>query len=106
MSFESGAADPREARINQPQKEVNSLCRQHSEDERYPFVAESPVAAASSALTESELRISEALNREAQLRAFVMASSDVVYRMNADWTEARPLAGQHLLAGRSMPGIQ
>jgi len=40
------------------------------------------------ALHESELRF----------RAFVMASSDVVYRMNSDWSEMAPLEGRNFIA--------
>ena len=40
---------------------------------------------------------------EAQFRALVSASSDVVYRMNADWTELRPLQGRELVADMHEP---
>jgi two-component system, chemotaxis family, sensor kinase Cph1 len=48
----------------------------------------SDMKAAQSALTESEKRF----------RALVAASSDVVYRMNADWTEMHPLQGRGFVA--------
>jgi signal transduction histidine kinase len=40
---------------------------------------------------------------EARLRAFVEASSDVVYRMNPDWTEMRQLEGKDFVADISKP---
>ena len=40
---------------------------------------------------------------EEQFRALIRASSDVVYRMNADWTEMRHLHGRELVADTSEP---
>jgi signal transduction histidine kinase/ActR/RegA family two-component response regulator len=40
---------------------------------------------------------------EKLFRAFVSATSDVVYRMNADWTELRHLVGQDFIADTSDP---
>lgn len=41
--------------------------------------------------------------REAHFRALAMATSDVVYRMNADWSEMQPLDGRGLVAGNDQP---
>lgn len=49
---------------------------------------------AQQALTESEARY----------RALVQASSDAVYRMNADWTEVRELVGRDLIADTAPTG--
>ena len=40
---------------------------------------------------------------EEQFRALVSASSDVVYRMNADWTEMRHLQGREFIADTQEP---
>ncbi|NHZ39417.1 ATP-binding protein [Massilia aquatica] len=40
---------------------------------------------------------------EAQFRALVSASSDVVYRMNADWTEMRHLQGREFIVDTHAP---
>lgn len=40
---------------------------------------------------------------EEQFRALVSASSDVVYRMNADWTEMRHLQGREFIADTNEP---
>ena len=40
---------------------------------------------------------------EEQFRAFVSASSDVVYRMNADWTELRHLQGREFIVDTHEP---
>lgn len=40
---------------------------------------------------------------ETRFRAFVVESSDVLYRMSPDWTEMRELAGQGLLADTARP---
>lgn len=49
---------------------------------------------------EEELRQTHAALTESEkvFRAFVTASSDVVYRMNADWTEMRRLEGKAFIA--------
>jgi PAS domain S-box-containing protein len=41
---------------------------------------------------------------EARYRALVQASSEAVYRMNADWTEVRELVGRDLIAEAAAPG--
>lgn len=41
---------------------------------------------------------------EARYRALVQASSEAVYRMNADWTEVRELVGRDLIADTAVPG--
>ena len=43
------------------------------------------------------------LESEARLRAFVEASSDVVYRMSADWSEMRQLNGHDFIADTRKP---
>lgn len=49
-------------------------------------------------------RVEEALRAgEERLRALVTASSDVVYRMSADWTEMRHLRGQDFIADTDAP---
>ena len=46
----------------------------------------------------------EALSEsEARLRAYVTSTSDVVYRMNADWSEMRQLCGQNFIADTDEP---
>ncbi len=51
-------------------------------------------------LTDRRLRDSEA-----RFRALTNATSDIVYRMSADWKEMRALAGRGLLADRESPSI-
>lgn len=41
--------------------------------------------------------------REAYFRALATTTSDVIYRMNADWTEMQPLDGRGLVAGNDKP---
>jgi PAS domain-containing protein len=49
-------------------------------------------------------RIKEALRQgELQFRTFVAASSDLVYRMSADWTKMRVLSGQDLSTTDELP---
>ncbi|MES2465597.1 MAG: PAS domain S-box protein, partial [Armatimonadota bacterium] len=50
--------------------------------------------------TETEIALRES---EANFRALVMASSDALYRMNADWTEMRQLRGGHFLLDTENP---
>ena len=40
---------------------------------------------------------------EGRFRAFVNATTDVVYRMNADWSEMRELDGRGILADTTAP---
>jgi signal transduction histidine kinase/DNA-binding NarL/FixJ family response regulator len=49
---------------------------------------------------ETEQRIRES---EERFRAFVEASSDVIYRMNADWSEMRQLRGRDFIADAEAP---
>ncbi len=49
-------------------------------------------------------QMEEALRQsEARFRALVTASSDIVYRMNADWTEMQPLQGRNFIADADKP---
>ena len=45
----------------------------------------------------------EIRDSELRFRALVSASSDVVYRMNADWTELRHLQGREFIADTHEP---
>ena len=47
--------------------------------------------------------LSEPSQAEARLRALLAATSDVVYRMNADGSEMQPLDGQGFVAGSDAP---
>jgi signal transduction histidine kinase len=47
--------------------------------------------------------LAEVAERDRQFRALVTASSDVVYRMNADWTQMRSLHARDFLAGMDDP---
>jgi signal transduction histidine kinase/FixJ family two-component response regulator len=49
---------------------------------------------------ETEIRVRES---EERFRALVAASSDVVYRMNADWTEMRHMSGRDFVADTESP---
>ena len=62
-------------------EELNALRAQLQQEVRAREQAEN-------ALRESDLRF----------RAWVMASSDVVYRMNSDWSEMAPLEGRNFIA--------
>jgi signal transduction histidine kinase/DNA-binding response OmpR family regulator len=69
-----------------------------------PFSARELLARVSSNLNHARTRrlASSALRTsEERFRAFVMASSDVVFRMAADWSEMQLLAGQALIADTS-----
>ena len=71
-----------------------------------PFSARELLARVGSLLQITRLRReAEAAIRasEEQFRALVSASSDVVYRMNADWTELRYLEGREFIADTPEP---
>jgi signal transduction histidine kinase len=51
----------------------------------------------------AQVRVRES---EMRYRAFVTASSDVVYRMSADWRELHPLQGRNFLADTNEPTAQ
>lgn len=48
-------------------------------------------------------RSHELIESEARLRAFISASSDVVYSMSPDWKEMRYLEGRELVADTHQP---
>lgn len=52
---------------------------------------------------ESRLNGDALRQSEERFRAFVMASSDVIYRMNADWSEMSGLSGREFIAGTENP---
>jgi PAS domain S-box-containing protein len=69
-------------------------------------LAENALQASKALLADSEQRlITEAALRKSdeQFRGFVTASFDVVYRMNADWTEMRGLHGREFIANTTNP---
>ena len=71
-----------------------------------PFSAKELLARVAAHLQMARMRreAGEALRAsEEQFRALVSASSDVVYRMNADWTELRHLQGQEFIADTHEP---
>ena len=71
-----------------------------------PFSAKELLARVAAHLQMARMRreAGEALRaREEQFRALVSASSDVVYRMNADWTELRHLQGREFIADTHEP---
>ena len=71
-----------------------------------PFSARELVARVRAQLELSRQRRehAEALQlSEERFRAMVMASSDVVYRMNPDWTEMRLLVGRDFIASTNQP---
>jgi two-component sensor histidine kinase len=63
-------------------------------------VAERAWTRAQRALAEAQVRESEA-----RFRALVNATSDVIYRMSADWTEMRQLDGRGVLADTDSPTV-
>jgi PAS domain S-box-containing protein len=54
-------------------------------------------------ITERKRAEEELLESEERFRALVTASSDVVYRMNADWTEMRQLRGRNFIKDTEEP---
>ena len=71
-----------------------------------PFSSRELIARVSSNLRLAEIRrktINELAASERRFRAFVQASSDVVYRMSPDWSEMRELAGRDFIADTSGP---
>ena len=71
-----------------------------------PFSARELLARVTAHLKTARIRqeSSEALRAsEEHFRALVSASSDVVYRMNADWTEMRHLQGREFIADTHEP---
>ncbi len=53
--------------------------------------------------SESETEIAALRDSEARFRAFVTASTDVVYRMNPDWSELQELDGRGFLVSADAP---
>ena len=73
-----------------------------------PFSGRELLARVSAHLQMSRMRrnSTEAIHAsEAQFRALIKASSDVVYRMNADWTEMRQLQGREFIADTHEPNL-
>ncbi|WP_296905336.1 ATP-binding protein [Polaromonas sp.] len=71
-----------------------------------PFSAKELLARVTAHLKMARLRreSSEALRASGeQFRALISASSDIVYRMNADWTEMRQLQGREFIADTLEP---
>ena len=71
-----------------------------------PFSAKELLARVTAHLKMARMRWESRLAIQAseeQLRALVSASSDVVYRMNADWTEMRHLQGREFIADTHEP---
>jgi signal transduction histidine kinase len=64
-----------------------------------PFHARELLARAGAILQLTALR----RHNEERFRAYVQASSDVVYRMSADWTEMRRLEGRNFVADQTNP---
>ncbi len=54
-------------------------------------------------LAQEAARLSES---EARLRALIGATSDVIFRMSADWQEMRPLDGRGFLANNDQPSVR
>ena len=57
-------------------------------------------------VTEAHVAQQALRESEGRFRALVNASSDVVYQMNADWTEMRQLDGRGFLADTRQPSIK
>ncbi|MBG6071043.1 MULTISPECIES: ATP-binding protein [unclassified Polaromonas] len=71
-----------------------------------PFSARELLACVAAQLQMARMRresIEAIRASENQFRALVSASSDVVYRMNADWTEMRQLQGREFIADTHEP---
>jgi PAS domain S-box-containing protein len=55
--------------------------------------------------TEKVLAQRRVLESERRFRALTTASSDIIYRLNPDWTELRQLDGRNTLAEAEMPSV-
>jgi PAS domain S-box-containing protein len=53
-----------------------------------------------------ELEASRLAESEARFRALIGATSDVIYRMSADWQEMRPFDGRGFLADNDQPSVR
>jgi PAS domain S-box-containing protein len=72
-----------------------------------PFNAKELVARVETILKLQRVRresLEEIERSEDRFRAFVTATSDVIYRMNADWSEMRHLRGKDFIADTEDPG--
>jgi signal transduction histidine kinase/DNA-binding response OmpR family regulator len=67
-----------------------------------PFSARELLARVGSSIALAEMR-NELRESEKLYRAFVTASSDVVYRMSPDWSEMRQLQGREFIADTEQP---
>ena len=65
---------------------------------QHELIEEAELARRKAEALSAELRVSEE-----RFRALVSATSDVVYRMSADWTEMRFLQGREFIADTSEP---
>ena len=82
MSFESATPEPREVRITELQSEVNALCRQHGQAERYPSAG--PVQSPSLVFT--NLPAEDALpQRTAQFETLLNEAPLGIYLIDADF---------------------
>ena len=71
-----------------------------------PFSANELLARVETALKLKQVRDKardEIFQSESRFRAFVTASSDVVYRMSPDWSEMRELQGRDFIADTEKP---
>ena len=69
-----------------------------------PFTARELIARVTNTLERARSR-RQVREIEERFRALVTATSDIVYRMSADWTEMRPIAGRGLLPESEAPII-
>lgn len=70
----------------------------------YPVGAKNVIQCNVRDITERKQAEDTLRRSDARLRAFVNASSDVMYRMNADWTEMRELSGRDFISDMTTPG--